>query len=407
LRHAAIVLAGASVVSACQSSEPRLEVDAVEFATPAWSVGPNTVATADGRVILTWLEPSGEETHALRFAVRDSAGWSPAATIRDSDQFFVNWADFPSLTVLADGTWLVHWLEKVEGGSYAYHVKLALSNDEGATWSEPFSPHRDASATEHGFVSMVPRDDGDAALVWLDGRQMAGEHLGGEHEGLELGEMSLRATTVSAAGVLGADVLLDSRTCECCQTALVQASGGLVAAYRDRGESEIRDIAIARSVADGWAAPEVVWRDEFYYPGCPVNGPQLAADGDDVVVAWYTAPEQRARTHVAFSHDGGTTFGPPIRIDASDPLGRVDVELLDDGTAIVAWLERTEAAAEVRARLVKPDGWMGDLLTVSRTSESRGSGFPRMARAGDAVVIAWTLTGDDGGVRAAAIRVLR
>ncbi|HSG81216.1 MAG TPA: sialidase family protein [Gemmatimonadota bacterium] len=405
--YAGLILLAVVLAGSCRPGEPRLEVGAVEFSTAAWSVGPNLVAAPNGRVILTWLEPAGDETHALKFAVRDSAGWSQPGTIRESDRFFVNWADFPSLAQLAGGEWMVHWLEKVDVGTYAYHVKLAISSDEGETWSEPFAPHRDQSATEHGFVSMVPLSDGGAAVVWLDGRQMAEERAGGEHEGLELGEMSLRATTVSVPGELGEDVLLDSRTCECCQTALVQAADGLVAAYRDRGPSEIRDIAVSRHIDNRWTEPVVVSNDEFYYPGCPVNGPQLAANGDDVVIAWYTAPEQNARTYVAFSQDGGATFGSRIQIDDGDPLGRVDVELLADGTAIVAWLERTETAADVRVRLVKSDGWMGAPLAVSETSESRGSGFPRMARAGDEIVIAWTLTGDDGGVRAAAVQVDR
>lgn len=394
---AAIVLAAAG---ACAPPEPALSLRN-EFSAPPGSGEPNLFAAASGRVMLTWHEPAQDGGHALRLAVRDAGGWSEPLTVVAGRDFFVNWADFPSAVELGDGSWIVHWLEKVADPPYAYHVKMVTSHDRGSSWSEPIVPHRDDSPQEHGFVSMLPWGEGGAALIWLDGRQMKSAEGAGEHEGLDLGEMSVRATTIDADGRLGEDVLLDGRVCECCQTALASTSRGLVAAYRDRSEEEIRNIAVVRQVEGSWTEPRHVADDGWYYPGCPVNGPQLSARRDALVAAWFTAPEGRPAVYVAFSADAGETFGPPIRIDDGDPLGRVDVELLGDGSALVSWLERTPAAAEVRARRARSDGDVGDSRLISVTSESRASGFPRMARAGDEVIFAWTLVGEDGGVRVA------
>jgi hypothetical protein len=167
----ATVIAGLVAVG-CADREPVISVGAVEFSAPAWSAEANVLATPGGRVVVSWLEPAGDDGHAFKYAVRSSEGWSAPGIIQKSDHFFVNWADFPSLVELSGGTWVAHWLEKVPGGTYAYHVKLAVSDDGGATWSEPIVPHRDDSPKEHGFVSMVPTPDGGAALVWLDGRNM-------------------------------------------------------------------------------------------------------------------------------------------------------------------------------------------------------------------------------------------
>ena len=402
LHWPALVFAAGAL--ACEAPAPGLVVGDIELAAPPASGEANLFATSDGRVILTWLERSGSEKFALRFAVRDGKEWSPPSTIVESDRFFVNWADFPSLVELPDGTWIVHWLEKVATSTYAYHVKLAISRDQGATWSEPIVPHRDDSPLEHGFVSMVPWGDG-AALVWLDGREMtSADGRAGEGEELDSGEMGVRATTISAAGALGADELLDRRACECCQTALASTARGLVAAYRDRSEAEVRDIAVVRLVDGRWSEPTHVAVDNWVFPGCPVNGPQLSADGLRLVIAWFTAAEQIPAVYVAFSEDAGESFGTPVRIDDGDALGRVDVELLADGSALVTWLERTPKAAEVRARRVRMDGelGLGDAWRVAQTSEARSSGFPRMVRSGDEIVFAWTLPGDDGGVRVAA-----
>ncbi|MDH3292270.1 MAG: glycoside hydrolase [Gemmatimonadota bacterium] len=376
----------------------RFETGAIELTLPPGSGEPSLYATSAGDAVLTWHEPMDDGRSALRLAVRAGGTWTTPVTVIERDNFFVNWADFPSFVELEDGTWVVHWLETVASTSYAYHVKLAMSRDRGASWSAPIVPHRDDSPQEHGFVSMVALPGGGMALVWLDGRNMAAAH--GEHGG----DMSIRTTTVGADGSLGEEVLLDDRTCECCQTALVQTPSGLVAAYRDRSPEEVRDIAIVRQVNGVWTEPTHVADDHFVYPGCPVNGPQLAATGDTVSIAWYAAPEGATRVQVAFSLDGGETFGAPVRVDLGDPLGRVDIETLPDGSALAVWVERTEAAAAILARRVRPDGRMDAEWQVSPTAEARASGFPRMVRLGDEIVIAYRLVGEDGGVRVRTVR---
>ena len=353
----------------------------IEFTGPAGSSAPHLAAAPNGSAILTWTEPGRERKHALRFAERRGRSWTEPKTILESDSLFVNWADFPSLIVLPNGRWIVHWLARVPGGTYAYHVRTAISADGGRTWSAPLLPHRDTSPREHGFVSFAVENDSTAALIWLDGREMTGP---------EQGEMTLRFTQITGPGRLAADERLDARTCECCQTALVRTSRGLVAAYRDRSNAGIRDITVLRRVAGAWTEPVTVAHDGWDYPGCPVNGPQLAASGDTVVIAWFTAPGGQARVFASWSFDAGSTWAAPLRIDDGHPLGRVDVELLPSGGAMVAWLEVSGEAAEVRARRARPDGKLEASFRVAATAQARSSGFPRMARIGDEVLISWT-----------------
>lgn len=367
----------------------------VEFEGPLGSGEPHLAAGPAGEAMLTWLAPGTARRHALRVAVRRGRVWSAPQTMLESDSLFVNWADFPSLVALPNGRWVVQWLARVPGGTYAYHVRTAVSADQGRTWSRPLVPHRDASPREHGFVSLVADDDSTVGMIWLDGRAMTAP---------EQGEMSLRFTRLTTSGRLGPDERLDGRTCECCQTALVQTPRGLVAAYRDRSADGIRDIAVLRRVGDTWTAPVSVARDGWDYPGCPVNGPQLAASGDTVAIAWFTAPGGRARVFAAWSFDAGATWGAPIEVDAGRPLGRVDIELLGDGSAMVAWLETTDNAAEVRVRRVRQNGRADAAFPVAETAQARSSGFPRMARVGNELLIAWTSA---EGVRVASFSVGR
>ena len=181
---------------------------------------------------------------------------------------------------------------------------------------------------------------------------------------------------------------------------------GPVVVYRDRSPDEIRDIAVLRRVNGTWTEPARVHADEWHIEGCPVNGPSIVANGDEVAVAWFTGARDTARVNVAFSHDAGATFGAPVRVDDGNPVGRVDVEFDAAGRALVTWLERAgNDGAEVRVRPIAPDGKASPAILVAASSAARTSGFPRMVRSGNEIVFAWTQPGDTARVRLAVARL--
>jgi hypothetical protein len=188
--------------------------------------------------------------------------------------------------------------------------------------------------------------------------------------------------------------------CDCCSTdAVLAADGSVVVAYRDRSESEIRDISASRLEPNGWTAERPIHRDGWKISACPVNGPAMAAAGDRMVVAWFTAPAEKRVVNVAFSEDGGATFGKPLRIDGGKPDGRVDVVLLDGGTAVVSWLER----GKLQLGWVDASGLVGAPLTATTADRSRAGGFPRLALLGDLLFLAWTEPGEPSRIRTATL----
>ena len=397
---AATIAATRSVLPPSQprpdAARPAAGLDSIGSPAGPGSAEPSLAVAPDGRVFMTWLEPL-ESGHALRFAALDGTRWSAARTIRTGRDFFVNWADFPSIEVLDGSRLAAHWLQRGNGGTYNYGVRIALSSDGGATWSAPIQPHRDSSRTEHGFVALwrEPTPAGALGAVWLDGRKVKPGRDPGN-------EMMLMGTTLDARGRLGPEARLDERTCDCCQTAAAMTAAGPIVAYRDRSPDEIRDIHVTRRVGGTWTAGAPVHRDGWKVDYCPVNGPAVSAAGRRGALAWFTGAQERPRVQLAFSDDAGATFGGPVRIDGGSPAGRVDVALLPDGGALVTWIERTGGdTAAVRARRVTRDGKAGPALTVAASSAQRASGFPRMAVTGGDVVFAWTAPGRPSRVRVA------
>ncbi|MGH7476336.1 MAG: hypothetical protein ACRELD_08605 [Longimicrobiales bacterium] len=392
------------VTAACTpgDAEPALAAgdralgDPVPMTSPAGlGAGEPFLSRASAGVLMSWLEPV-EGGHALKFAILRDSVWSGPRLIAEGTNWFVNWADFPSIIELPDGSLAAHWLERSGRQPYAYDVRISFSAD-GESWTRPTMPHTDGTLTEHGFVSLFPWA-GRLGAVWLDGRETGGGHG-------HAGAMTLRFGTLDRSGVVSDEALLDARVCDCCQTAVAQTSSGPVVAYRDRSADEIRDISVTRLVAGAWTPPQTVHADNWEIAACPVNGPAIAAAGERVAVAWFTGAQDSARVRLAFSDDAGATFGAPVRIDGGDPAGRVDVLLLEDGSAVVSWLEHTDSGAEVRVRHVSRSG-LGDPVTVARSSGERASGFPRMVRDGAGLVFAWTRPGDPAEVRTARLPLM-
>jgi hypothetical protein len=170
--------------------------------------------------------------------------------------------------------------------------------------------------------------------------------------------------------------------------------------YRNRTAEEIRDIGVARLVDGDWSGADEMFPDNWHSPGCPVNGPAIAADGRRIAVAWFTeGADERPQVRLAFSDDHGASFGDPLPIDGGSPIGRVDVVLLEDGSALVSWIERGESSASLAVRRAFPDGRLEPPIVAASTSVSRSSGFPRMVRHDGEIVMAWTQTGEPSSVR--------
>jgi hypothetical protein len=111
------------------------------------------------------------------------------------------------------------------------------------------------------------------------------------------------------------------------------------------------------------------------------------------------------RVSLAFSDDAGRSFGEPTRVDDGSPVGRVDVVLLGDGTAVVSWVERTVGdGADVRLRRVDAAGRTLETLSATAEQSDRVAGFPRLALTPDgAILVAWT----DGAELTPRVRVTR
>jgi hypothetical protein len=374
-------------------------LDALETPAGEASLAPRLAEVDGGRAVLSWLDIT-EDGHRLMFSDFDGETFGPAQPIASGERFFANWADTPGIRVGRNDRWLAHWLVRSGRGTYAYDVVMALSEDAGRTWSEPFSPHDDGTLTEHGFVStfLDPRVEAGFGAVWLDGRETEpaaedrhhdhSNHPGDHHHGS--GSMTLRSASIQADGRVVQPAVLDARVCDCCPTDTAITGDSVIVVYRDRSEEEIRDIALVRREGPAWSDPIIVHADGWRITGCPVNGPAVLAQGETVFVAWFTMAEERARVQLARSGDGGRSFSPPMELDAGTALGRVDLTWSGD-SAVLSWLDEVSAGAMLRVARFDRSGRLVERRDLRTVDEGRISGLPQLLGLDDGrVLLAWT-----------------
>ncbi|MGI9205423.1 MAG: sialidase family protein [Woeseiaceae bacterium] len=381
------VSAATFMLTACSqdASKPRSPTH-LPVAAAADSMAPNISTGADGTILLSWIEPAGDG-HALRFSEYGDRAWSSPRVVAQGENWFVNWADFPSVVALTESLWASHWLVSQAAGGYAYNINAALSADSGASWSEVFTPHNDGTETEHGFVSLFP-DSAGVGVLWLDGRKMINEY---DENDVRASGMTLRAGTFARDTLPVRESLVDDLVCDCCQTDIALTADGPVAIYRNRTTGETRDIYVSRREFGEWQPGVAVSDDDWQIDACPVNGPVIQASGDRVAAVWFTGADDVPLVKAAWSTDAGRTFSDPVTVDSDRPLGHVGATLLPDGDLVVNWLRSDSAGGgNLFVKRISAQGEMGVDVPVDLAADVFAFSVPQIAAHDDELILAWT-----------------
>lgn len=358
------------------------------------SAQPDLVAAPDGRLLLGWFDSQPGRRTRLQFADYDAGGqWGVTRTIAIGSSFFVDWADTPHLMATPDGALWVQWLQKSGSSDHAYDVVVSTSRNGGMDWSAPVRPYDDATPAEHGFVSLWPVGRDRLGIAWLDGRH-AHHHESIDSAGQTMagGTTMLRVASFDGALQRSGDTELDAVTCDCCQTDAAPTSKGLLLVYRDRTADDIRDIRAVRHDGKAWSASAPVSEDGWRMPACPVNGPSVAAEGDNVVVGWYTAAGDAPMTKLARSADAGDTFAAPVVLDRDEAVqGRIEVAL-DARNAWALWVREDKVGQSLWLARFAPDlSKEAERIEVAKLrGRGRGTGFPQLALRDGAAYVVWT-----------------
>tara|TARA_B100000575_G_scaffold66158_1_gene50826 strand:+ start:109 stop:759 length:651 start_codon:yes stop_codon:yes gene_type:complete len=184
---------------------------------------------------------------------------------------------------------------------------------------------------------------------------------------------------------------IDPLVCDCCQTAAAVSAGNPLVVYRDRTDSEIRDISSARRLQGDWTLPQSIGSDGWQINACPVNGPALTVQQDNAAVTWFSGADGNSKIFMARSLNGGESFEKKIRLDKGYALGRVAAVMYPDNSLFVAWIHRgDDGEGEIVGRYVSATNELGEIVSLVDVAPTRPTGFPKLIASESETVLAWT-----------------
>ena len=344
-----------------------------------------SLVSGEGSLSLSWISSNEGNKSTLNFSQLKEGKWTNTQTMATGSNWFVNWADFPAHAI-NENLILSSYLKKSDSGTYTYDVILSLQKLSGEKVKEDFLLNTDGVKAEHGFVSIIPNHNQGFFITWLDGRNTVDKDLDGYHK-----PMTIRFAEITNKGDIIDESELDSATCDCCQTSIAVTNKGPVVVYRDRSDKEVRDIYIARKINGIWGVPTPIHNDGWEINGCPVNGPKVASNSNNLAISWFTVFNEKPTVNLSFSKSNGASFGTPIKINDDDAIGRVDVAFLNPQEVLVSYIEGDDVGTYLRIKKVSIDGKVSAPITISKIDGGRNSGVPQLEILDNDAFIVWTV----------------
>ena len=348
----------------------------VQTPTNKNSLAPN-LCSFGNHFALSWIERNTDGEARLQMATWNGSEFDEIRLIAKSKGMFANWADIPSLVEAPSGDLYAHWLNRIGNETYAYGIQIERSIDHGKSWQSLGWLHNDTSATEHGFVSLIP-ENRHVRAFWLDGRQMK----------KPTGKMMLR-TAILDGNEIKSENMLDDDVCTCCPTGAIQLPGGSAVVYRDRLPQEIRDISLVHLKNDTWSKPSRIQKDNWVMPGCPVNGPSIATNGNIIAVSRFTVIKNKAKIILRLFKDGQTESGKEIILDENIPVGRCTTVCSKDAVYNI-WIGVDKKQTVLRMAEVSLSGKIKRKITLVPIDKDRSSGMPRAIFSNNYLWVSWT-----------------
>ena len=310
----------------------------------------------------------------------------------------------------------VSWISKRD----ATTIRLARSVDGGRTFGASRAVSTPGAAGSRGWHAMTLDPRGNADLVWLDHRNMAGaaheaRQADPSSHGMRDGAAMAQLSSLYIARVTGNTVEPERRVtagvCYCCKTAIAAApDGAIVAAWRHVYPGNIRDIAFARA-PDGrtFAAPVRVSADHWELDGCPEDGPSLAVDASARThIVWPTLVKEGKDAELAkalfyASSRDGWTFTARQPIPTEGTPRHPQLAIAPDGSPVVTWDEIANGVRRVAFAGARLDA-RGAVRFVREVVTGREPAvYPVVAATRQGLLIAWT----SGGLADSVIRFTR
>lgn len=285
-----------------------------------------------------WIVGLNERRQLFVQQSRDEgASWSAPRVIDTKDDVVAAEGENRPKIAFGPKGWVVISYTQPLAKPFTGEIRMLRSADGGATFSAPFTVHRDRQLITHRFESIAFDATGALHTFWIDKRDLEAAQAQGT-SGTYAGAAIYRNVSLDGARTFGPDIKLADHTCECCRIALAPAAGGgLAVMWRHVFEGNVRDHAFATVAAGGKTASGVQRAsfDDWVIDACPHHGPGLArAASGGYHAVWFGMRADESAVRYARLDEHGKPCGD-VRVVPDVTAEHADVHSIGSRVAIV------------------------------------------------------------------------
>jgi len=316
-----ILINCASTAKEAQNKQPQL-YQSHSFPSIDKARTPRLSSLSNG-MLLSWVDISSP-VKKLKFSRFIDNQWSKPQIVQQGTNWFINYADYASITALDDSHYVASWLEHTGRRWIDYRFLVSQSFDAGKSWSKPSSPIANNIKGQNGFLS-VQINGSNPLFVWISS-------IGKDY--------AVQSASLNSKGEWLNLETVDTSSCSCCHTDMSRFGDQILMVYRDRTQDEIRDISLASLKNDQWKEQSIIENDGWKINGCPVNGPSITATESGYVIIWFSAandiPAVKIKSFSVLAEEQTKTLGD------DKVSGRVDSAKVSESQVMMIWLSENK-----------------------------------------------------------------
>jgi hypothetical protein len=345
----------------------------------------------------------------------EGLSWAaPRVLDTGADQIAADGESRPKLAFGPKGQVVIAYSEPL-GLPYTGRIRMLRSDDQGRSFSAPFTVHQDQQVITHRFESVAFDAKGTLHTLWVDKRDPealtqaalaaaaaatpalsaapAASSAAARRPRIKIdyrGAAIYRNESTDGGRSFGPDTKLADYSCECCRIALAPApDGSLVALWRHVFEPNQRDHAFAPVGGPQRVEPVRASFDRWAIDACPHHGPGLTpAQGGGYHAVWFGLRAGDARVRYGRLNADGSPNGAALALP--DEAAEHAAILSAGAQLAVVWRSFDGQATVLRAWLSGDDGQHFVVRDLGRTAEDND--HPLLAKRGSQIYALWRTT---------------
>jgi hypothetical protein len=253
---------------------------------------------------------------------------------------------------------------------YTADIRFSYSKDYGKTFSLPITVNDDDLLTGHSFNEMLVDEQGNIAIVWLDGRlKKPNKRSQGSAIFMATGNISDAGSLEQSEQVFVNKEVVNG-TCVCCRLAIdINNNGNLAILWRHIYGDNIREFAI--TTVNEQNIPYQVSYDHWQINGCPHQGGALSIDDSNRYhLVWFNQGDKGKGIFYAHSDDTGKTLTTPLSVGEQAAQAAHPHMSENNGTVDIVWTQFTGKEHQLWHQSSDDNGLTFTAATLLSTAQS-------------------------------------